>query len=361
MPGVIMTTETDSKKQISELIIKVISGQASPGECIILDEWVRKSDNNRQFFLRMRNGWLASSQASKHDRAKTLKALDIINQKINSGQTVFKGEDGIKHLPGRNKSLPGNLKIAALWILLFGLGALFSMIINKPVRLLNQNLSVTVIAPRGSKALTILPDRTVVWLNAGSKIEYRMADNSPVREVALEGEAYFDVAKDAAHRFSVNAGEMVIKAFGTKFNVKAYPEEREVETTLVEGSVSVEIRDRPSNKTMLKPDEQAIFYKQTADRTENFLVTKGIDPSRYTLWIKDKLQIKGETLEDLAVILERKYDVKIRFDDSTLRNLRFTGVIENETIEQIMDLIKISSNVDYRFEGRIVWLSKSRK
>jgi transmembrane sensor len=174
-------------------------------------------------------------------------------------------------------------------------------------------------------------------------------------------EAFFNVSKDPDHPFTVNAGEMIIKAYGTQFNVKAYPEEKEVEATLVEGSVSVEIKDKPTNKTMLKPNDQAIYFKPTTERSENFLVTKGIDPSLYTLWINDRLQIKGETLEDLAVMLERKYDVTIHFDDNSLRDLRFTGIIENETIEQILELIKISSNVDYRIDGRKILLSKTGK
>jgi len=70
---------------------------------------------------------------------------------------------------------------------------------------------------------------------------------------------------------------------------------------------------------------------------------------------------KGETLKEFAIILERKYDVTIHFDDSTLRDIRYTGIIENETIEQILELIKISSNVDYRIEGREIWFSKTRK
>jgi len=215
--------------------------------------------------------------------------------------------------------------------------------------------------PRGSKAHTLLPDGTVVWLNAGTKIEYKVHENKPVREVAITGEAYFNVSKDSDHPFIVNAGEMIIMAYGTEFNVKAYPDEKAVETTLVEGSVSVEIRNKPSNKTLLMPNEQAIYYEPTSQRSENFLVTKGIDPSLYTIWINDRLQIKSESLEDLAVILERKYDVTIHFEDNLLLDLRFTGIIENETIEQILELIKISSNVDYRIDGREIWFSRTGK
>lgn len=356
-----MNTDLASKKEISELIVKVLTSHATPEECVMLDEWVKESDDNKRFFLRFRNVWLASSLVVKTDRVKTLRALEIVNRKIKSSKSDELHSPERKPRPGMGRPLISYLKIAALWIFLFGLGTIFSMLFIKPARLLNLNSEVSVLAPRGSKAMTVLPDGTVVWLNAGSKIEYKIPYNKPVREVEMEGEAYFDISKDPEHPFTVNAGEMIIKAYGTQFNVKAYPEEKAVETTLVEGSVSVEIKNKPSNKTMLRPRDQAIYYRPTSTRSENFLVTKGIDPSLYTLWINDRLQIKAETLEDLAIMLERKYNVTIHFDNNSLRDLRFTGIIENETIEQILELIKISSNVDYRIDGREIWLSKTGK
>jgi transmembrane sensor len=356
-----MNTTPDSKKDISELIIKMLTNQAASEEYIMLDEWIRKSEENKKYFLRFRNIWMASSPIIKHDKSKTLKALETVHQKTGYSQSKEIQTHEIKGIPERSRSLLSYFKIASLWILLFGLGAVFSIFFIKPARFLNLNPIVSVVAPRGSKAMTVLPDGTVVWLNAGSKIEYKMPVNELVREVRIEGEAYFHVSKDPEHPFTVNAGDLIIKAYGTQFNVKAYSEEKEVETTLVEGSVSVEIKDKPSNKTMLKPNDQAIYFKPTSERSGNFLVTKGIDPSLYTLWINDRLQIKGETLEDLAVILERKYDVTIHFDDNSLKDLRFTGIIENETIEQILELIKISSNVDYRIEGRKIMLSRTGK
>jgi transmembrane sensor len=356
-----MNTELVSKKDVSELIIKVLSNQATPDECVILDQWVKNTDENKRFFLRFRSSWLATSQLVTPDRAKTMKALEIVNQKIAKSHTDVAAEKEIRQLPASRGSFLKYIKIAALWILLFGLGAVFAMLFINPPKILGFNSAVSVVAPRGSKAMTVLPDGTVVWLNAGSRIEYKIPGNNPAREVTIEGEAYFNVSHDPEHPFVVNAGEMIVKAYGTEFNVKAYPEEKEVEATLVKGSVSVEIKNRPSNKTMLKPNEQAVYYRPSPERSENFLVTKGIDPALYTLWINDRLQIRGETLADLSIMLERKYDVTIHFNDNTLKDLRFTGIIENETIEQILELLKISSNVDYSIDGREIWLSKTRK
>jgi transmembrane sensor len=356
-----MNTDLVSKKEVNELIIKALTNQATPGEFVMLDEWIKKSDDNRRFFLRFRNLWLASSQVVKHDKSAISRSFEIVNQKIRLSHSAEMPVPVINLLRDDGSSLVRYFRMAALWILLMGLGAVLSILFIKPASLLSSNSAVSVMAPRGSKALTVLPDGTVVWLNAGSKIAYEIPDNIPVRKVTIEGEAYFNVSKDPDHPFTVNAGEMIIMAYGTEFNVKAYPEEKVVETTLVKGSVSVEIRNKPSNKTLLKPNEQALYYKPTSERSENFLVTKGIDPSIFTLWINDRLQIKGETLDDLSVMLERKYDVTIHFDDNSLKELRFTGIIENETIEQILELIKISSNVDYRINGREIWLSKSVK
>jgi transmembrane sensor len=356
-----MNTDQVTKKEINELIIKVLANQAAPDECVILDEWVKQSNDNKRLFLRFRNVWLASSQTAKHDRGAISKALENVNLKIKTSYSGPKEGPEIRNLRDKKRSYIYFIRTAALWILLIGLGAVISVLFIKPVGILNQNSKVSVVAPRGSKALTVLPDGTVIWLNAGSKIEYRITGDKPVRGVSLEGEAYFNVAKDPDHLFTVNTEEMIIKAYGTEFNVKAYPEEKKVETTLVKGSVSVEIKNNPSNKTLLEPSEQAIYYKPSSERSENFLVTKGIDPSIYTLWIHDRLQIRGETLKELAVILERKYDVTIHFDDNTLKDLRFTGIIENETIEQILELIKISSKVDYQIDGRKILLLKTRK
>jgi len=356
-----MNTDLISKKDVSELIIKVLTNQATPEECVMLNDWVKKSDDNRNFFLRFRNVWLASSQIVIPDKISTSKALENVYRKINSSQAVEIASTDINLHPGGIRSLSKYLRIAALWILLIGVGAVFSILFINPGGIMNRNSVVSVMVPRGSKALTVLPDSTVVWLNAGTIIEYKVQENKPVREVTIKGEAYFNVSKDPEHPFTVNAGEMIIMAYGTEFNVKAYPDEKAVVTTLVEGSVTVEIKNKLSNKTLLRPDEQAIYFKPTSQCSENFLVTKGIDPSLFTIWINDQIQIKGKTLEDFAVMLERKYDVTVHFDDNALRDIRFTGIIENETIEQILELIKISSNVDYRIDGREIWFSKTGK
>jgi len=302
---------------------------------------------NKNYFVRFRDAWQVSAQLVPSDISHTERALENLNRRleINSNATVKTISPFIRYF-----------RIAAIWILLFSLGIIASRLIFKTSGYSDQVSDISVMAPMGSKAITFLPDGSKVWLNAGSKIIYSIGGNKKEREVMLTGEAYFDVAKDQKKPFIVEAEGLVVKVHGTQFNVKAYPEEKAVETTLVEGSVSVNSKDNPSDIVTLKPNEQVLFFKATGDRRESLVVTRGIDPERFTLWINDRLQITGETLGSLAVMLERKYDVKIHFEIPALKELRFTGYIENETIEQVLEMIKISSSVDYTMKEREIWL-----
>lgn len=342
-----MNTELLSKEEINVLIVSMLSGKSTPVENKLLLNWVKQSAENKTHFVRFRDAWQASSQFNSSDKSKTEKALEKINRSL----------DIHKNTPVKTISpFIRYFKVAALWILLFSLGIIASRLIFNTSGYKGQVSDISVMAPMGSKAITFLPDGSKVWLNAGSKIVYSTGENRKVREVKLSGEAYFDVTKDQNKPFIVEAEGLIVMVHGTQFNVKAYPEERSVETTLVEGSVSVNSKDNPSDIVILKPNEQVLFFKATGDRGESLVVTRGIDPQRFTLWINDRLQITGETLGSLAVMLERKYDVKIHFEIPALKELRFTGYIENETIEQVLEMIKISSSVDYKMKEREIWL-----
>ncbi len=342
-----MNTELLSKEEINGLIVNMLSGKSTPGENKILLNWVNQSAENKTCFVRLRDAWQASAQVASSDKLKTERALENINRSLG-----IHGNSPAKTI----SPFIRYFKVAALWILLFSLGIIASRLIFNTSVYTGQVSDISVMAPMGSKAITFLPDGSKVWLNAGSKIIYSTGGNKKEREVMLTGEAYFDVTKDQKKPFIVEAEGLIVKVHGTRFNVKAYPEERSVETTLVEGSVSVNSKDNPSDIVILKPNEQVLFFKATDNRRESLVVTRGIDPKRFTLWINDRLQITGETLGSLAVMLERKYDVKIHFEISALKELRFTGYIENETIEQVLEMIKISSSVDYRMKEREIWL-----
>ncbi|HEX6192326.1 MAG TPA: FecR family protein [Chitinophagaceae bacterium] len=218
---------------------------------------------------------------------------------------------------------------------------------------------------QGSKSKVQLPDGTVVLLNAGSKLTYNKDFGKGVREVHLTGEGFFDVKKMKETPFIIHTASINIKVLGTVFNVKAYPEDKKTETSLIRGSIEVTIKDRPNDKIILSPSEKLVVENSILLRQEdvkikeNAVEINGADIStlvsinklKYnptdssvveTQWIDNKLVFRDESFDELARRLERWYDVNIDIKDNRLRSRRFSGIFTNETIEQALEALKIS-------------------
>lgn len=231
--------------------------------------------------------------------------------------------------------------------------------------------------PYGSKSQLSLTDGTKIWLNSGSKIRLNNNYDHDTRTVYLDGEAYFEVATNKKRPFYVITNGINIKVFGTSFNVKAFSDEEIIETTLVSGSVMIEEKDQ-SGKVIrnyrMKPN-QIISYSQKqkshtliTDKQSNQLHTDkttseaNVDTQNISneiemaiAWKDNRLTFKSETIEDLILKLQRWYNVEITLKNESLKNCRFTGAFDNETIEQAMDALKHTTPFSYTFsENKII-------
>jgi len=207
----------------------------------------------------------------------------------------------------------------------------------------------------GSRSKIQLPDGSQVWINSGSKLTYHNSFAGSTREVQLDGEAYFDVVKDAAHPFIVHTSGIDIKVLGTAFNIKAYKAEPSIEATLIHGSIEVINKNRPgAPRVMLKPHEKLIYNKFTEadlrDQRADVLIpsesdaysitikplTKNIADSDIveTAWVYNKFTFEDERFEDLAHKMERWYNVKINIEAEKLKDHRVSGSFMNETAEE---------------------------
>ncbi|MES2776382.1 MAG: FecR family protein [Bacteroidota bacterium] len=225
----------------------------------------------------------------------------------------------------------------------------------------------------GSKTKLLLPDSTQVWLNSGSKLTYNNNYGKKLREVKLTGEAYFDVVKNPDKPFIIHTERMDIKVLGTAFNVKCYPGEKQVETSLIRGSIEVTLKSRQSEKIILKPNEKLILTndeysrssannKKQAGKTNRERVAEAlvsIMPVTYdnadkeiieTAWVHNKLVFNKERFEDLALRMERWYGVSISFKDDRLRNNRITGTFENETVQQALQALQYTTRFKYTID-----------
>lgn len=210
----------------------------------------------------------------------------------------------------------------------------------------------------GTRTNLLLPDGTVVWLNAGSVLTYPTSFSGEKREVTLEGEAFFDVAANATHPFIVHTSTASIRVLGTSFDVKAYERDKTMETTLIKGSIEVTYR---RSRIILKPNQKLVVVREdtTVEKKEQRPEVNIIKPTIEvhtgaiieTSWTDNKLIFQDEDFKALAEQMERWYGVTIDFDRRELENLRFTGTFQKETIRQALEALQLTASFKYSITG----------
>ncbi|MBQ7898682.1 MAG: DUF4974 domain-containing protein [Bacteroidales bacterium] len=204
-----------------------------------------------------------------------------------------------------------------------------------------------IVAERGQKSSVTLPDGSRVMINSASTISYTSDYNVKERNVFLSGEAYFDVASNADIPFVVHADKVSVTALGTEFNVKAYAEDPYVVTTLVEGGVRTEAG---TQYELLIRAQEAIYNKEA----DVLLAYDVKDISRAVPWIRNELLFENESLADIAVTLERMYNVTIVFEDEAAKGYSYTGLIRNNSLQNVLELISSTSPVGYKMNSGII-------
>ena len=208
----------------------------------------------------------------------------------------------------------------------------------------------TLIVPKGGEYSLELPDGTVVWVNSESALRFPEKFTSNRREVFLEGEAYFEVKKDANRPFYVHTEAGKVRVLGTAFNVCAYSNDRFWQTTLVEGSVMI---NQEEKEVLLKPNEQYQIDVRTGKAG-----LREVLPELYTSWRDGKFYFKAYTFEELVEKLERWYDFKMFYMNEEIKTRRFSGVVNKyQPLEEMFKFIQMTSDVQFNVKGNVVTAS----
>lgn len=204
--------------------------------------------------------------------------------------------------------------------------------------------------PFGKKFRLQLSDGTMVHLNAGTTLKYPVkfiaGEN---RQVYLDGEAFFDVAKDKKHPFIVNADALNVRVLGTHFNVSNYPEDTVTDVVLVEGSVGMYRSNEEfdaSKNTILKPGYKGSFNKENAS-----IFTKPVLTEIYTSWIDGGLTFRNMTFKNIITKLERRYNVTIINKNEKLANEKFNASFKEESIENVMSYFNDVHGINYTIKN----------
>jgi ferric-dicitrate binding protein FerR (iron transport regulator) len=334
---------------------------------------VHQSPQNRAYYGKVRDAWIAAGLLKPVNTVRQRQIWSQLEKKMQpakvSGKTIR-----MKYLRWA--------AAAAIVVFAYILGIQTS---SKYENTAITKGEYTIEAPKGGKSVMTLSDGSKVWLNAGSALHFDQSFGEQNRSLTLQGEAYFEVAHNAECPFTVETSGITIAAMGTAFNVKAYPEDDLIETTLVEGSVRIETNAQSKTKTkplVLEPNQKVVFYKSqqfisvqtnvTAPAEEpksnvvlqNFSkieLSTNVDVEVSTSWKDKRWIVLGEHLGVFAAIIERKYDVMLVFEDTELENYKISATLEEETIEQLLNALRLTIPMDYRIERNQVYLKVNQQ
>ena len=216
----------------------------------------------------------------------------------------------------------------------------------KPVPESNNEIRYTEVrAPRTQMSKVTLPDGTIIWLNSGTTIRYPDRFTDKIRSVSLSGEAYFEVARMADKPFIVITSDMKVKVFGTSFNVSAYQDDETTSVTLVEGKVDVQ---NSAGKTIAQLNPGQLAVKNKKEPNVNL---QNVETSFYKAWIDGRIYFDDQPLNEIAVKLERWFNVDILFANERLKSYRFTGtILKNKPVDQIMQALELLAPISFKHQ-----------
>jgi transmembrane sensor len=345
-----------------DLVQKYLGGTAKKQDLLHLLTWLKEDQQHIEEFNALCLIW-EGNQGNEIDSLHTEVALKKLSERIKEFEEL---ETEKNDRSGYRLNL---LRVAAV---LAGIAILSSVLYYMIPQKKDHQTSVPgryemAVSPPLNKSQIILKDGTKVWLNSGTKIKYPSDYDINTREIFLEGEAFFEVAKNRDKPFLVHASSIIIKALGTSFNVKCYANDNTIVTTLVEGKVQLDRNgDKKGYKSLfLNPNEKAVFVKSSDQfQVERYLLEK---PEKRTVintvmpieelpmgiiseisWKDQKLIFENESLEDLAKRLERWYNVNISIEDEKLKNDRYTGkFVNNESLDQVLNILSRTTEIQY--------------
>ena len=330
----------EENKHIYELIANYLTEGLDKNALDELKTWIAASAENQQYFIRQREIWFSAvsrEAASVYDKDK---AFENFRNRVES-------QKEIQSTSRRGFSLSALWRYAAVVAIIIAVGCISYW--QGEVNVKDTFADISVEAPLGSKTKLYLPDGTLVWLNAGSRMTYSQGFGVDNRKVELEGEGYFEVKRNEKIPFFVKTKDLQLQVLGTKFNFRDYPEDHEVVVSLLEGKVGLNNLLREEKEAVLSPDERAVLNK-----ANGLLTVESVTASNASQWTDGYLFFDEELLPDIAKELERSYNVKIHIANDSLKTFRFYGnfVRREQNIQEVLEALASTEKMQYKIEER---------
>jgi len=322
----------------TELILKYISGFASDDEKNHVLDWIDQNDENKKLYSQLKNYWVLEG----------LKSLDDAKETTQTETTVVKKRwnyyAGLREL----------YRIAAVLIIALSLFGAYMLFDNREKEE-NKQIMATFeyIVNTGVKGIVNLPDGSKIWLNSSSSIKCPEKFNSDKREIELEGEGYFEVVSDKNWPMYVKTSKgYTVKVTGTSFNLSSYSNDNKLVVTLISGKISLLHKDN-KKEIIMNPAEEIVI----PDMQRPTLV-KNANIEYNTAWKEGYLLFDDSPMDEVIKKMERWYGVKFTINDASILNYRFTANFKSESITQVLEILRLSSNIRYKIDDTRITLKK---
>ncbi|MCE5175652.1 MAG: FecR domain-containing protein [Bacteroidales bacterium] len=324
------------KEECIEIFERYVRNRATDSEIKRLTTWIK---DNQEISLWLEQQIINSSSAI--DGEIQMRMLKNIEKAI---YTNSKNDLTQDKQPNIRFRLNKWIRVAALFILpiLTAAGMYFYMSKNG-----SASAPLIIAVERGQKANITLPDGSKAWLNSQSKLTYSADFNKEKRTLQLDGEAYFEVAHNPKKPFIVQSNDISVEALGTAFGIKAYHEDNIVSSILMKGKVRV---TTPDGVSILMPNRRVTYNRLTHKKTQGS-VTNATD---FTGWIHNELRFENESLQEIAKDLQRIYNIEIVFANEQLKNQHYTGTVNNNSLESVLNIITLTSPISFQINNQRV-------
>ncbi|RIV25397.1 DUF4974 domain-containing protein [Fibrisoma montanum] len=333
-----------------ELLGRIFANEATEEERSAFSEWLKANPESQPLVDKLRQQWQASAPS-----ASSLTTSVAFNQVWSRIEAEDESGAPIRRIGQRWLGW-----VAAASVVLIGVFIGWNLYPG-------QTVSPTLVQqtnPKGTRSKIQLADGSTVWLNADSRLDYPKTFTGALREVSLEGEAFFQVAHNPQQPFVVRLKTGSVRVLGTSFNIRAYPGDSTVETAVVTGKVAF-IPKQPARKRAglptkqtLQPASDTLFLtpnlKAVQSLTTRQIVTQPTVAANQIAWTESKLVFRNTPLGEVAKTLERWYGTPVALERESLRQCPLTGTFQNQSLKEVMNLIAMTRRFDYELtESRL--------
>ncbi|GGX03406.1 FecR family protein [Aquimarina muelleri] len=317
-------------------LLKYIKGESTPDEKRLVIEWIRNNDKNQKHFNILKAEYIASTLDSFSHPNTDLQYRYFLAKSYKKKKTYY------------------TAVVASIIIIPFISWFVFNTFsnINKNIEnteFLGSNIE-NVITGFGDHKKITLPDGSIVVLNSGSSISFPKKFDHNIRKVTLTGEAFFDIKRNVNKPFIVNTDHIKIKVLGTSFNIKSYADDEKTETTLITGEVEV-FQNKNKKSVLLQPSERATF-----NINNNNISVDNVNSKNILAWQDGTLIFDKTPLKQVISDLKRNYNIEFVILSDSLFKYKYTGKFDNLTLEEVLELLKLSSPMNYRYENNKIIL-----